>query len=823
MKAVSRGHWFVWLALFALCVAPWILSRSSSRIVYMDNWPSGQAKLRAVSVRTLDGVYVFDGEYRAYHENGQLQISGQYQRGVEQGPWHWFDETGRQVARCEYRDGVGEYRAVHAGGEAWWSGRMQRGKRVGEWEERDAEGRIVKRGAYFEGEPDGLWSYIGYDDSSSVDEYQGRWDRGDLLESDGGYIRSPALRLGWGEHLLGVALSLLLLVAPWPLAFVLVAEERLLEALLGASVIACTLWVAVMQLLGITGLLHRPGLVVCCAMLLALGRWRGGWTLLRERLGQLFAREWSAGERAIAAVFFVLFAVSAATHLLEPTVNFDSLAYHLPVLVDWLQSGSLRLQPELGQVANYAFGFELLPLANMIALGGDATATWPNLLALGIIALSVLVAGRRLGLAAIESAACAGLLLLIPEFVRRSNSVQPDVALAAFFGCALVLRTQPRLRLAYWCALALVASSKMSGLGYALLLLAISWRGLPRLWSWRALALALFVGGFWLARNLWLVGNPLGAVEFGPFDGSVGVQELRAGSLARLFSPLEAAHWRILGSALWSVLGWPAIPLVALALISLRRRPIVGVIAFAGAVMLYAVAPYSADNGESGYRLTPWMANNLRFGFSALIALSLLALEGLVQLGRWRRFLWLLPALATSWLVAADVAPRYMLLLVTCIGCAAFLAFDSTRIKVALAGSGLLLAVGLAHAGREIRHAARLELYGNAYEWCERRVAERDPVGIVLSERRYPWVGPRLRRPVLDAAPQSGEPFADWVRRLDEAGIQALIIGGSNSSGAQQWLLAQMRDWIDREDFPFDRVGSFDSQTRDEMLYLRAD
>ncbi len=48
----------------------------------------------------------FNGQWTAWHENGQKSYSGNYLNGKKEGEWNWFDAAGKQTTKDTYSNDV---------------------------------------------------------------------------------------------------------------------------------------------------------------------------------------------------------------------------------------------------------------------------------------------------------------------------------------------------------------------------------------------------------------------------------------------------------------------------------------------------------------------------------------------------------------------------------------------------------------------------------------------------------------------------------------------------------------------------------------------
>lgn len=210
-------------------------------------------------------------------------------------------------------------------------------------------------------------------------------------------------------------------------------------------------------------------------------------------------------------------AVCLLTALLSPPNNYDSMTYHMPRVMHWLQNGSMRFFPtqDLREIC-FPPGSSYL-IAELQALtGGDRLASFQQWASLVLLMAGAAVCARRLGGSPRAQALAAALAAGMPMAVLESTTAQNDLFTAVWVvsTLAFALADEP----AWACAaLALANLAKPTGLmfgGPVLLVgLAVSERPWPRrlaLWSAAAvLALAASMPHYW--RNAAAFGRPLGA------------------------------------------------------------------------------------------------------------------------------------------------------------------------------------------------------------------------------------------------------------------------------------------------------------------------
>jgi hypothetical protein len=414
------------------------------------------------------------------------------------------------------------------------------------------------------------------------------------------------------------------------------ALARLCEA-----VVALALLIAVAELLGAIGLFRLVPIAAACAVI--------GAVALRAGRGMAAASTCAArksGGRpslvpAIAAAFVT---AAVAAEWASPTLQsydvgirtFDSLWYHLPWAASFAQTGHitpLRFTDVEYLTAFYPASAEMLHGLGIVLLGRDTLSPALNLAWLGLALLAAYCIGRPRGLGGV-SALGAGLALATPTMnFSQAGSAANDVVGVAFLLAAVALLVNAEGRVAAFVLAAVAAglavSVKLSLLAPVLALTIgalVAWPR-PRAGPGRVAALWLgplaLAGGFWYARNLIAVGNPLPWASLGVFATPAPPLQQHTGfSVAhylfdsriwsQFFEPGLASG---LGRWWWAVLAAAVLgPVLCLLPGSDRTRRMLGAVALA-ALAAYLVTPETAAGpagDPSGF------AFNLRYAAPAL-------------------------------------------------------------------------------------------------------------------------------------------------------------------------------------------------------------
>ena len=226
----------------------------------------------------------------------------------------------------------------------------------------------------------------------------------------------------------------------------------------------------------------------------------------------------------------------------KPTTNYDSLWFHLPVIVRWYQTSSLTLLDAAGnwifeqeQAKVYPYNWHILSALCLIPFREDFLAAFPLLIAWIIQGLSVYLLSVKFGSTRIHGMAASALVLTVPMMLNQVNTIHPDLPLSAIFTVGLYLgwsyyksRSLSELSL-FLASTGMLAGIKITGLVYAASLLG----GLAILEIVKftaskktiqaqfkiihfikpvllcGMAYFLVLGGFWYGRNLLHINYPI--------------------------------------------------------------------------------------------------------------------------------------------------------------------------------------------------------------------------------------------------------------------------------------------------------------------------
>ncbi len=483
-----------------------------------------------------------------------------------------------------------------------------------------------------------------------------------------------------------------------------------------------------------------------------------------------------------------------------PVTDWDSIAYHLPAIAEWIQHRGYIPTPAFihDQVSAYPYAWEAILGCGLVVFHQDFLVLVPNVMVWMLFGGAVYRLSCHLGASRRAGLSVALLLLAQPIVLQQVYTAHIDLPFAAFFlaGVYYVTRyirggLQVDLLLSGVCT-ALLLAIKMSGVPYAGLLIGagLSVRLLQRLggasilqrlgvasvrtphastppWGFRLVVVlsALWVGLFWYTLNLRRFGNPLGyiPIQLGshvliPGDSEF-LKMLHKTTLAHVFDFRQGEQLRMLARIILEYLGPPFVLLGGMVAAAMWQRRRIGWPLFLSAACgwLFWCTPYSADACESGSRITFWTGQQLRYSLPALglWAVTASLLDPRLLQSRTGRLALMLAALLTAvWgldtedrrvlgpaLVIAGAVTAGLLTGFAMSGRADWLRRWS---RPATAVMVLAVLATIFYAFEEHRWL-RLEKYGATAALLD-RMAPNETVGFLGGPRSYSLYGERLQR-----------------------------------------------------------------------------
>ncbi len=553
----------------------------------------------------------------------------------------------------------------------------------------------------------------------------------------------------------------------------------------------------------------------------------------------------SGGEPAGGIVIFTLAVVALSLFIRLasiPITDYDSLAYHLPTMARWYRAHALVLGPEqMGrfaqQLARYPSGWELICTIFLLPFREDFLVALPNLAAWVVLGLATHLLAVEVGARPIEALTAALLLLAMPITRKQVDTMHVDLPLGAlfvagvYFGFAYRRTGMPLFRALGVTTAGMLAGIKTTGLLYGVFLLPMlipSRRpGASGADRWRSLPFAmagLIAGGFWYARNLIQVGNPLGHVRVGfgthtLFPGFVDPAWLSRTTLASVFDPTRAAHWSILAEAVRDELGLPFLILVLSALAVPARegvsRRLAAVAGLAGlAFVVYCTTPFS------GTRMPPpresfsvWTEQAFRYAFPFLGILASVSAVGMGALpGRGAAISSVFALVVLAGVMNWATACALVFVVGTLVSRHLLRRIEPRR---GAAVASLLICLVLLAGTRWLRlrrDRERVREYGGAGDFISAHLARDESVASVLSHRSYLFYGKDFRNEVV--YPSGGASQDQWLADLRRARVALVAIGPLRPG----WRTRPELAWISVPGGRFVRVYGADA-TREPVVY----
>jgi len=376
--------------------------------------------------------------------------------------------------------------------------------------------------------------------------------------------------------------------------------------------------------------------------------------------------------------------------------NGDSLWYHMPFAAAFVHSGwTSRLQYLNGEalVTYYPANTSVLHAVGILATGSDTVSLFVNLALVPVALLAGWCIGARARVGP-SSLAGVAVALTIPVVVASEAGTAKDdllgivglLACIAFVMHSGVARGDARERhastlnraTAVYAGLAagLAIGSKLTlvapvlAVGVCLAVVTASGARVPTMLRWAGAAFA--TGGYWYARNLFAVGNPLPGLGIGighlhlprpptPSMDGFGANLLRNIGSGRVWHDALLPGLRTGFGSAWPVITVVAAAAMALGVVTLRGRdlvaPAVGVIAF-GAFLITPGTVWAPQLiAEPGVRFITanLFAFNLRYLLPA-VAIGLVILPLVAR--RWRHGSTIATAALGIALAATQLAPQ---------------------------------------------------------------------------------------------------------------------------------------------------------------------
>lgn len=231
----------------------------------------------------------------------------------------------------------------------------------------------------------------------------------------------------------------------------------------------------------------------------------------------------------LSGVVFIV-AIVGITAIVSPPNNWDSMTYHMPRVVHWIQNHSVAHYPtyDSAQLVHPPFA-EFVIMHLQILSGGDRLANLVQWFSMVGCIIGVSLIAKQLGADSRGQIFAAVFCTSIPMGILQASSTQNDyviafwiVCLAHYFLAILPYKNPPiRLVCAIGASLGLAILSKSSGYIFAFSFMVglfvwyvnrLRWR----MWRFAVIVTAIFVlinlGHYW--RNIDLYGSPIATVDY---------------------------------------------------------------------------------------------------------------------------------------------------------------------------------------------------------------------------------------------------------------------------------------------------------------------
>jgi hypothetical protein len=562
----------------------------------------------------------------------------------------------------------------------------------------------------------------------------------------------------------------------------------------------------------------------------------------------------------------------------QPISDFDSLYYHLPMTVNWFQTGSLERLPEFGQNSQYPYNWELLATLFIFPFHTDFQVLFVNMIAWFLFGVSVVVLSVELGAKRLPSIFVASIVMLIPITRTQLNSLHVDLTFVGFFLTSLYflldfLRTRDMWSLnLFFASVGMMLGVKMSGLGYVILLVVCgigiwfdekSSRKFDQKNLYTAIPGFIFMcalGGYWYIANWLEVGNPLGylKVSAGPvvifkgldmksylaiihpqfYELTPLVQQLYDDcenlgdciprtTLMSVFNPMEKEDWQILWLEIRSQGGWQLFLIVALVpfgIYNLAKQRgfrsgimVSFILVLLGSLLLFLLTPYSGDNGSHQWQITPWIGQAFRYALPFFGVLSIISALGFSILTP-PKFSFVVFFILLTFVFLPELAVIFAIL--------TFIIVMSNYLK--LKGLHLnhhllmfsffvlcILVFTILSYGKYQREKLQADQFNGLESVFSTYGQKKIKIGYIASFFRYPLYGIHLDHEVF-FTPAYSDHREQWIESLRKRDIQLVSIGPFRD---EDWLKIREFAWLNDPNGPFERISGLDP--RDEFVLFK--
>ena len=571
----------------------------------------------------------------------------------------------------------------------------------------------------------------------------------------------------------------------------------------------------VLGTIGFLGQLNISALIIGTVVCFVLGGLKIPFSGTRFQLGSLeawnklrqllFRQEREEGQDWIWAVFgfLVLFGtVELFNAFVQFPWEYDTIAYHMPIVVEWLQSGTLwKVFYAVwgGPLGYYPSNHELLLEWLILPFGRDYLANLSNFWLVGVMIVVISKILKEMGVKDFLSWIAGALVMVMPIFLRQVGTGQVDIlmALGVLISWYLLLRTHLRkdgfLLIPLALNIAILLGTKYLAIVYCIpivivfLLMHGSWRKSYRHWWLWTLLIIGTIGSMWYWRNLILTGNPIfpAEVRLGSwliFQGYTGLTE-RIQELSLWHRIMDAGQFQEWITTMIKQTGWH-LYLVLMAYLLLVGEMITKLFFSklkAGEGKIYTLMLFFLPVYCYLYFITPYtasmMEHNVRYAMPWLMLAMIMVVYVVYKLGAARKpfvialmavicwqFLSLVPAMRTGEQAFLEMSflttypGLFTLMLVALM--TYFLLFEFWQKRSAWRYPALALTLLLSFSFLQQAVEVRAELRApswekkysfplvKAYEWLDEHAAANDAIANSLNPLYYPLYGEALDRKV---------------------------------------------------------------------------
>ncbi len=602
-----------------------------------------------------------------------------------------------------------------------------------------------------------------------------------------------------------------------------VSFEKSAGKLLAFLTCWCFIEVSLAILLACTGLFSNT-----ISVLAHLGLFTVGIFLFLGNGGVLLSLRDNTSNIKISKVTWILIILFSFTSLrflwntvIWPTVEIDSLSYHLPLLAKLVQTGKISFLNHYWFQEHYPRHWETLCSLFALPFKNDMFILFPNLLARVVFAVSIVALAVKAGVTAHRAMASSFLICTIPIINGHMETMNVDVPFAAFFLSALYFSLvfsetgSWSYGFLFAMSLSLFMGIKSTGTLYGLLLIvAMVWVRKGRVFQmnklgglgWAIAGLFLIPGLFWYVFNLVRFGNPMVGVQISfaghvLFPGYYDLAHFSNLTLQHVFHPLRNGDIQFLFHEMfWELsFGFLAIAVFAVvflvdcvvrfkAFIKSPYSPLYFILS-CGALLIYYRTPFSGTYNPNVNAMSSFVGQAFRLGFPFIGLVAVLGAVGMQKLKIPDGLLMTL-ALGIYFISSSNHGiPRLftsaVMIIVLLWKSDALTRLTNFVIQkrgffLIVTGFVLPLLLLIAYSPLEVtRNKNRFKRsYGPLVDYVDHNLKNDDVIAFPISEASYIFCGSHFSHSVL-YIPFLHSDFPGWVNALRQNNVSIIGIGPS--------------------------------------------